>query len=1072
MKNEGLRPDQSGLAAIVSALLPGAHVVSTRFLRRVIRVLYDVPRGSRIPHDHCLFVPPQQLHMQESLLLPYASANGVIFIAVPETHAARSTMELHQELQRRLYHVVIDRELATHAPFGFENARNLFPPTSIAEIECVLQTQNRCLPSTDCHAIFREFVAFFAELRLASRGEEKIFFPGIADPDLLWQWLLQQVALADLGASVRLPNSQGENSLVVPSENLIEGNTTASIPTAQVGAPNGNDVAAAIAEFARGNPVLAQTYLIHLIQRLSQPLHLSQAEKEAWFRAILPVLEPACRGFWPGAARFLHELQKACLDVEKAVYTVEAFRYIASAGRSPWMRALHKQREINILRRLRAALRYLRQVPLAPMQLHTLKELLRQATEAGEQRVRQENRPVIEACLKQVGLVATMTAEIPEQRALIEELLDHLCARGFLTMSTVRDALARNRIKLDDLDGVREFFQGDKLLRANRCLAVNLDNIYRPGEIYLRGLHRLSSLAFGTAIGRILMLFLVLPFGIAYVAMEGLNHFIGAMTGLARLLDRTLTHSPSTLALDCSILTRPATIVVFGLFLFLLIHSACARNHATRWAKYLVLTIPGMVYHSRLLRLLLNDALVKILSRYVITPGVAGCATLVALRILKYDWETTLCLASLVTAVTALLLQTSLGQMVEERTDEVLGRIWRVVSVNFFVGVFLLIFDIFQTILEYMERGMYAVDEWLRFREGDKYSLFIFKYLFSLFWSVFTYLFRFGWNLLVEPQINPIKHFPVVTVSHKLLLPLIPSLAASFGISGATMGMIIFGIPGIFGFLVWEWKENWRLYRANCSKKIRPSAVGSHGEKIRALLRPGFHSGVVPKTFCKMQKAILAENGHACARCQHTLEHVCEAIQKFVERHLIAFLKLSRRWGGLPIHCTHVTLASHMIRIHFTLRQAAQPLVLLLEEREGWLIGSIENPGWSQLISRKQLDAWRDVISFFYSLCGIDFTREQLVDRLGVPSSRIDFSPTGPVILPQQDGTEIRIDQTDSGCFQASSAMTLYPDGIIPAHHLLFSELALAWSDWLARCASDHSGNEPSSPLFRDYLVI
>ena len=33
-----------------------------------------------------------------------------------------------------------------------------------------------------------------------------------------------------------------------------------------------------------------------------------------------------------------------------------------------------------------------------------------------------------------------------------------------------------------------------------------------------------------------------------------------------------------------------------------------------------------------------------------------------------------------------------------------------------------------------------------------------------------AYVLRFAVNVLLEPQFNPIKHFPVVTVGHKLLL--------------------------------------------------------------------------------------------------------------------------------------------------------------------------------------------------------------------------------------------------------------------------------------------------------------
>ena len=51
--------------------------------------------------------------------------------------------------------------------------------------------------------------------------------------------------------------------------------------------------------------------------------------------------------------------------------------------------------------------------------------------------------------------------------------------------------------------------------------------------------------------------------------------------------------------------------------------------------------------------------------------------------------------------------------------------------------------------------------------------------------------------------------------------------------------MIFTGIPGIFGFLAWELKENWRLYAANRPPRLKPVVLGHHGETMRGLLRPG-----------------------------------------------------------------------------------------------------------------------------------------------------------------------------------------------------------------------------------------
>src|SRR5262249_53063802 len=151
-------------------------------------------------------------------------------------------------------------------------------------------------------------------------------------------------------------------------------------------------------------------------------------------------------------------------------------------------------------------------------------------------------------------------------------------------------------------------------------------------------------------------------------------------------------------------------------------------------------------------------------------------------------------------------------------------------------------------------------------------------------------------NLLVEPQVNPIKHFPVVTVSHKLLLPLAyappktfhtdPSPLASLllGVVSVPVGKantialtVVWGIPGIFGFLAWELTENRRLYRANVSPNLEPETVGSHGETVLRLLRPGLHSGTVPKLYAKLRWA----RGKAERKREEDLHHVEESVRHF-----------------------------------------------------------------------------------------------------------------------------------------------------------------------------------------------
>ena len=65
----------------------------------------------------------------------------------------------------------------------------------------------------------------------------------------------------------------------------------------------------------------------------------------------------------------------------------------------------------------------------------------------------------------------------------------------------------------------------------------------------------------------------------------------------------------------------------------------------------------------------------------------------------------------------------------------------------------------------------------------------------------------------------------------------------------------LFLLPDAVGFIVWETKENWSLYRSTRPRTIRAVPVGGHGETIRGLLHPGFHSGTVPKYYARLRAA-------------------------------------------------------------------------------------------------------------------------------------------------------------------------------------------------------------------------
>jgi len=103
-----------------------------------------------------------------------------------------------------------------------------------------------------------------------------------------------------------------------------------------------------------------------------------------------------------------------------------------------------------------------------------------------------------------------------------------------------------------------------------------------------------------------------------------------------------------------------------------------------------------------------------------------------------------------------------------------------------------------------------------------------------------------------------------VTVAAKLILPVLPQLTKALmnpltpvlgkALAGSVAGLGVFFLPGLAGFLVWEFKKTGALYKANRAKTLRPVMIGHHGETMPRLLRPGFHSGTLPKLFAKLRK--------------------------------------------------------------------------------------------------------------------------------------------------------------------------------------------------------------------------
>jgi hypothetical protein len=733
-----------------------------------------------------------------------------------------------------------------------------------------------------------------------------------------------------------------------------------------------------------------------LSRRLADALGLPRDTAFPWQESIAVLVRRAADGVWTSEGRLLYDLQKVCVDHERQLATIDLGGWLLSFGRRPLKRPLPNHGDILMSKHLHTAARRLNAVRLSFALRHHLAELIRGGMETTDARIRECFRPKIVAVFDRQGFVPHNLPERVARKKLVEELLDRVVVHGHLTLGDLRDAISRNNLKFPDLLDENHLFAnnvaarigrwahrqtaravdrggwllawlvpvlalaaqwghavnravcvpmataygGSPLLRVDRQMAVALDGAYRGGEVYLRIMQRLVALGFGTRIGRFLTRFFLVPFGGAFVILKGLRH-VSEMIGW------------KDVEFD-----NPLAIASLGLLLLELVNfDACRRvagriaGHVGHALRLLCVDWPLAVLQIPCVRWILDSRWFSLVIRFGFKPlAISGLLWIVfphgsaSPQVLAFN-------GGLLFVFVNVLLNSRVGRTVEEMLVDGAIQAWHQIGLRVLTGLFSLVMEFFKQLVETVERLLYSVDEWLRFKSGEGPWTVGFKAVFKGAWSCVTYVVRFCVNLLIEPQINPIKHFPVVTVSHKMLFPLIPTLGrwieqtmgveTAEGMAMATL--VIWSIPGIFGFLVWELKENWRLFAANRRLVLHPVGIGDHGETMIRLLRRGFHSGTLPKRFAKLRraerKARRTGNWNAVRKHLQVLQHLATALQRYVEREFIELLRETGAWPGDCRASTRVQLGSRGARFVLQLpSEAGLPLIVVYHARAGWLV--------------------------------------------------------------------------------------------------------------------------------------
>jgi hypothetical protein len=1095
-----------------------AVLLEDRVVRRVIKKHRRLPgMGLQVPHAQCYtlaradlleLVERDELHVDPEAL----PAHVAIFGGSRAALAAGDRGELSRAWRLIFHarvHQAFDELLAQRAitPAAIRERINRIGQTEFDEIRSVLRQEELLLPPVDDTRTYAEFVALYLELQqFAPRTLDRTF------PTLDLAHVDAAIAL-DLDAAALLAATRPAGA---PARPIVDEPAPAPAPAERAAPPdalartqasrarvNGNRARAAILALRAGDREMARKDLDELGARLARAVGAA-APDPGWTDALLPVAALAAAQrvlrFTPGA-RLLHDLQTACVVAEREIKVVDVASWALSLGKRPIVRALPATREVRVAKHLHAAAKKVAAcaLPSAGEQAR-LAAAVRDLVARGDTHVRVVMRPKIEAALDEVALHPSNLPERVAEKKLVDELLDQAVAVGRLSIGNLRDAISHNDLKMPDL-GLRQLGTGDALLRADHALSRSLDGVYRRGEGYLRVLQKISSVFFGTGLGRLLTLYLILPLLGSYTVFKGAQEMIDLVAKHTHRAARELA-TLSAISPDAESLLRwveavakqthhaapeiatPTSIGAGAVFLFLLLHAPVVRRGVVRGLRLLGRGLRLVLFDAP--RALLRRPLVRALlrsrfARWVLKPGIPAAAALFASQgVLRWP------LAAGVFVLLALGLNSRAGRDAQEVAADGLVRSGRQLSSRIVPSIGRWILEIFAELMELLDRGLYRVDEWLRFKAGESRLTLVVKGVLGTAWAAVAYFLRLYINLFIEPGVNPIKHVPVVTVAAKLMVPLYPTLldllsGPSRQLLGVALGtsfaaFTVFVMPGVAGFLVWELKENWKLYRKTRSKTLPQVSIGHHGETMVGFLKPGFHSGTIPKRFTKLRRAAWKADERGVAKHREELHHLEEAVYKFADRELVSMLNEARAFRVADVAACHVAIGSNRVQIELACPSVSPTRArIAIEQQSGWTVASIPERGWIDGLADDQRRILEIALAGFYKRAGVDLVREQLEYILAGDDEPppYDISDEGLIVWPG-DGYQTEAVYDLRALYPSPKLRGAPWDGELPSlagHHALYYREVLGWAAWTRVWEQLARGEEPAPIIAGPRLI-
>jgi hypothetical protein len=239
--------------------------------------------------------------------------------------------------------------------------------------------------------------------------------------------------------------------------------------------------------------------------------------------------------------------------------------------------------------------------------------------------------------------------------------------------------------------------------------------------------------------------------------------------------------------------------------------------------------------------------------------------------------------------------------------------------------------------------------------------------------------------------------------------------------------------------------------------------VGPHAETLLQLLKPGFHSGTVPKLYAQWRRAEreAPQSGawRASRACREKMQRLEEAVHCFVQRDMLALLHQVPGWHKAPVRVGEVALASNMVRINFL--DADHPgsvFRLAIAEESGVLVARVEELGWVPQLPAERLATLTWGVTGLYKLAGVNVVQEQL---------QVDLPP-GTTWRIAEHGLVLRSPgQSEQRVFDFHE-MAVPEEGdsaaLLPSLPLIFALWPVTWESWVAGWEGERGSRVVGAP--------